>query len=259
MAIVRTDIPMTSELCEQTIQKLAEAYPFLKATVLTTTAFGRPLYAVKIGDGDRQVIFSAAHHANEWITTPLLLKFTEELAEAFQKGASKLYYEMFNLPPDCASAEEVPTFETKKTVKTQIEERQAQNLEKDFIKKASINAVIYKNHNLNDVVYTVLLCLSHISEKKYYGVTILTDVLRGASSKRIMEAELNKIPEYGKLQKMHREDLIVVVDWMIENHFILKTKHPKYPVLHPTYEGMHYDEIITETMLKKLFEKLNTQ
>ena len=173
--------------------------------------------------------------------------------------SSKLYYEMFNLPPDCASAEEVPTFETKKTVKTQIEERQAQNLEKDFIKKASINAVIYKNHNLNDVVYTVLLCLSHISEKKYYGVTILTDVLRGASSKRIMEAELNKIPEYGKLQKMHREDLIVVVDWMIENHFILKTKHPKYPVLHPTYEGMHYDEIITETMLKKLFEKLNTQ
>lgn len=88
MAIVRTDIPMTSELCEQTIQKLAEAYPFLKATVLTTTAFGRPLYAVKIGDGDRQVIFSAAHHANEWITTPLLLKFTEELAEAFQKGGS---------------------------------------------------------------------------------------------------------------------------------------------------------------------------
>ena len=79
---------MTSELCEQTIQKLAEAYPFLKATVLTTTAFGRPLYAVKIGDGDRQVIFSAAHHANEWITTLLLLKFTEELAEAFQKGGS---------------------------------------------------------------------------------------------------------------------------------------------------------------------------
>lgn len=171
--------------------------------------------------------------------------------------SSKLYYEMFNLPPDCASAEEVPTFETKKTVKTQIEERQAQNLEKDFIKKASINAVVYKNHNLNDVIYTVLLCLSHISEKKYYGVTILTDVLRGASSKRIIEAELNKIPEYGKLQKMHRDDLIVVIEWLIDNHFILKTKHPKYPVLHPTYEGTHYDEIITENMLKKLFAELN--
>ena len=90
MAIVRTDIPMTSELCEQTIQKLAETYSFLETEVLTTTAFGRPVYAIEIGDGDREVIFSGAHHANEWITTPLLLKFLEELAESFQKGG-KIY------------------------------------------------------------------------------------------------------------------------------------------------------------------------
>ncbi len=86
MAIVRTDIPMTSEAYENTIQNLAAAYPFLKTAVLTTTAFGRPVYALKIGEGDRHVLFSAAHHANEWITTPLLLKFVEELAEAFQKN-----------------------------------------------------------------------------------------------------------------------------------------------------------------------------
>ena len=90
MAIVRTDIPMTSELCEETVRKLARAYPFLETEVLTTTAFGRPIYAIEIGEGDREVIFTAAHHANEWITTPLLLKFLEELAEAFQTGG-KLY------------------------------------------------------------------------------------------------------------------------------------------------------------------------
>ena len=88
MAIVRTDIPMTSEICEQIIQKLAESYPFLKIATLTTTAFGRTLYVIRIGEGDRQVIFSATHHANEWITTPLLLKFLEELCEAFQKGGN---------------------------------------------------------------------------------------------------------------------------------------------------------------------------
>ena len=86
MAIVRTDIPMTSELYEQTIRRLAEAYPFLETDVLTRTAFGRPIYTIDIGDGDREVIFTGAHHANEWITTTLLLKFLEELAEAFQKS-----------------------------------------------------------------------------------------------------------------------------------------------------------------------------
>ena len=90
MAIVRTDTPMTSELFEQTLDKLADTYPFLKTETLTSTAFGRPVYAIEIGSGDRHVLFTAAHHANEWITTPLLLKFLEELAEAFRKGG-KLY------------------------------------------------------------------------------------------------------------------------------------------------------------------------
>lgn len=84
MAIVRTDIPMTAELCEQTISRLLEAYPFLRSETLTTTAFGRPVRTLAAGDGDRKVLYSAAHHANEWITTPVILKFIEELAEAIE-------------------------------------------------------------------------------------------------------------------------------------------------------------------------------
>ena len=69
---------------------LIDAYPFLRTEVLTTTAFGRPVQTLVIGEGDRKVIYSASHHANEWITTPVLLKFVEELAEAVQNGG-KLY------------------------------------------------------------------------------------------------------------------------------------------------------------------------
>ena len=82
LAIVRTDVPMTSERCDETIDALLEAYPFLRSELLTTTAFGRPVRTLVIGEGDRKVIYSAAHHANEWITTPVLLKFVEDLAEA---------------------------------------------------------------------------------------------------------------------------------------------------------------------------------
>ena len=90
MAIVRTDIPMTSALCEETIQKLITAYPMLQTEVLTTTAFGRPMQTLTIGEGDRKVLYTAAHHANEWITCPVLLKFMEELAQAVENGG-KLY------------------------------------------------------------------------------------------------------------------------------------------------------------------------
>ena len=86
MSIVQTDVPMTSKLCIDTILKLTETYPFCRSEELTTTAFGRPIRTLVIGNGPRKVIYSAAHHANEWITIPVLLKFAEELAEAIQTG-----------------------------------------------------------------------------------------------------------------------------------------------------------------------------
>lgn len=84
---------MTSRLCEETIRQLDDTYPFLRRELLTTTAFGRRVWSLTLGSGTRQVIFSAAHHANEWITTPLLLKFIEELAEAIRNGT-----EIFGVP-----------------------------------------------------------------------------------------------------------------------------------------------------------------
>ena len=86
MPIVQTDVPMTSSLCNDTILKLTAAYPFCRSEELTRTAFGRSVRTLVIGTGKRKVLYSAAHHANEWITTPLLLKFAEELAEAIRSG-----------------------------------------------------------------------------------------------------------------------------------------------------------------------------
>ena len=88
MAIVQTDVPQTSELCEQTIGQLLRRYPAFSSESLTTTAFGRPVLSLVIGQGQRRVLYSAAHHANEWITTPVLLKFLEELAQAAENGGN---------------------------------------------------------------------------------------------------------------------------------------------------------------------------
>lgn len=86
MSVVRTDVPMTSALCEDTIKKLAEKHPFIEVEKLTDTAFGRPVWAMVMGEGDRHVLYTAAHHANEWITATLLLKFAEDVAQAYQTG-----------------------------------------------------------------------------------------------------------------------------------------------------------------------------
>ena len=87
MAIVKTDVPQTSDLCNQTILELVGTYPFLRTELLTETVFGRKIRTLVIGTGARKVIYSASHHANEWITTPVLLKFAEEFAQAIETGS----------------------------------------------------------------------------------------------------------------------------------------------------------------------------
>ena len=88
MSLIRTDVPMTSALYTQTIRQLAEKYPFIQVEKLTDTEFGRPVWAMTLGEGDRHVLYTAAHHANEWITATLLLKFAEDAADAFQNGGT---------------------------------------------------------------------------------------------------------------------------------------------------------------------------
>ena len=93
MSIVKTNVPMTSKACEDTILALVKEYPFLRTEVLTESAYGRNIRTLVIGNGPRKVIYSASHHANEWITTPVLLKFVEEFACALQCGG-----EIFGVP-----------------------------------------------------------------------------------------------------------------------------------------------------------------
>lgn len=87
MAIVNTTVPITAESCDRMIQEIVRTYPFCRSEVLTTTAFQRPIRTLVIGNGERKVIYSASHHANEWITSLVLLKYAEDLAQAIQNGA----------------------------------------------------------------------------------------------------------------------------------------------------------------------------
>lgn len=86
MAIVNTTEPITSESCERMILQLVQTYPFCRSELLTATAFQRPIRTLVIGEGPRKVLYTAAHHANEWITALVLLKFAEEFAQAIAIG-----------------------------------------------------------------------------------------------------------------------------------------------------------------------------
>lgn len=84
--VVPDDISWSSALAAYCVRGLAARYPFVSVGEIGKSVMGRPLWRMNIGSGKRRVLYGAAQHANEWICTPLLMKFCEELAAAFAAG-----------------------------------------------------------------------------------------------------------------------------------------------------------------------------
>ena len=86
-AVTPTDIPWSSAANEYCIEGLLARYPgALSAEIIGRSVRGRPIRALTVGAGPRRAIFNAAHHANEWITAPLLMKYAESLLAALAAG-----------------------------------------------------------------------------------------------------------------------------------------------------------------------------
>ena len=85
MSLLDTQVPLTARDCDEFILDLAAKYPFCRTELLTYTAYGRPIRTLVLGDGPRKVLYTAAHHANEWITAWILLEFAREWAEAISE------------------------------------------------------------------------------------------------------------------------------------------------------------------------------
>lgn len=92
-----TNLNYNSFLTECIITGIAVRYPFIQCVPIGKSVWGNMIYLLKIGAGDRQVFFNAEHHANEWITTPLVLKFIEDYAKVYLTGSGLASQNALNL------------------------------------------------------------------------------------------------------------------------------------------------------------------
>lgn len=95
--VVTLDVAPTYEIVQRQIRGLQARYPFLETGSIGRSVMGRELYYVRLGRGANEVSYNASHHANESITTPLLMKFIENYSRAYSAGGSILGYNIRQL------------------------------------------------------------------------------------------------------------------------------------------------------------------
>jgi g-D-glutamyl-meso-diaminopimelate peptidase len=68
------------------LDRLLFKYSCLHLESIGESVLGKPIPAVRLGSGPITIHYNAAFHANEWVTTPLLMRFVEEAANAYACG-----------------------------------------------------------------------------------------------------------------------------------------------------------------------------
>lgn len=105
--LVPTTVAYSSLLNAWIVEGLTVRYPFLQSGSVGKSVMGKDLLYLRFGQGTKEVFYNAAHHANEWLTTPVLLRFAEEYAESYVTGgqiggtlAAQLFreYSLYLLP-----------------------------------------------------------------------------------------------------------------------------------------------------------------
>lgn len=60
------------------IEELISIYPFIQQQMIGRSVLGKNLVALQIGTGMKNVHINGSFHANEWITTPIIMRFVNE-------------------------------------------------------------------------------------------------------------------------------------------------------------------------------------
>lgn len=101
-AIVPTDVKYTYKIMANVIRKLLETYPYLEVGTIGKSEMGKDILYLRLGKGQTQVCYNASFHANESITTPVLLKFAEQMMRAYTDGSDVQGVEPRQLFEECS-------------------------------------------------------------------------------------------------------------------------------------------------------------
>lgn len=84
--IVNTNEVYSYEVMQSNLRDLKARYSFLQIENIGESVQKKQIPCVRIGNGKNEVMYSASIHANEWITSLVLMKFIEDFCDAYSRN-----------------------------------------------------------------------------------------------------------------------------------------------------------------------------
>ena len=111
---IPTGAEMSSKIVAERSKRLVECGRVFDMGYFGESVLGTPLLYLQFGEGKRRVLLCAGQHANEHITSALLLKFSDQLAQAHNRNsciggvcASELFHNCTILIAPCCNPDGV--------------------------------------------------------------------------------------------------------------------------------------------------------
>ena len=102
MDIVKINSSYSYSVLEDNLNSFVKFYPFVDVRSIGKSVMGKNIYAVRLGVGNREVFYCGSFHANEWITSVVLMKFIEDYCDSYLSNSSLFGYNIRDLFDNCS-------------------------------------------------------------------------------------------------------------------------------------------------------------
>ncbi len=101
MAYIISPEKYTYEQMLEDLLILKKQYPFIEISQIGKSVCGKTIHAIKLGIGPKKILCNGSHHAREWMTTPLLMKFIESYCLSIVTGRPLYRYDISSIYNRC--------------------------------------------------------------------------------------------------------------------------------------------------------------
>ena len=92
------------------------------------------------------------------------------------------------------------------------------------------------NEQTKSLAASILRCVFDIAGK--YGRTTIAKILTGSVSKKVLTINISKLGTYGVAKDSSMKEVLMLIDWLIEENYLSYVEDSEFPVIVITTKGL---------------------